>query len=317
MMKRAFSIFGLAVLLLMGLADQPPAGAQARPRVVSSFSIVGELVARVGGDRIEHRVLVGANTDTHTYEPTPQDTAALTAATVVFQNGLGFEPWLDRLYRASGSRAEQINLAQGIPTLVLPGDADATGHSDADGHGHQPGELDPHVWHDVSNVIQMAAEVRDSLTAIDPDGGSIYRANAEQYIRELETLDIWIQQQVAMVAPERRKLVTSHDTFAYFARRYGFEIVGTALGSVSTEVADPSAGAVVGLINEIRAAGVTTIFAENVSNPRLMEQIASAAGVRLVDDLSTDALGERDTPSATYDGLMRHNVTRIVEALRP
>lgn len=304
-----------AGLILAASASLPQAQAQNRVRVVSSFSIVGEMVQRVGGDRIDHRVLVRANSDSHTYEPTPADGAALAGAALVFQNGLGFEPWLDRLYRASGSTAVRVELAENLENLRVAGEDDDHGHTADDEHGHQGGDFDPHVWHDLAYAVQMVSVARDALMDADPSNASFYQANAAAYLGELQELDTWVFQQVEALPEDRKRLVTSHDTFGYFARRYGFEIVGTALGAATTEVADPSAGEIAELVQEIRAAGVPAIFAENVSNPRLMQQIASAAGVRLVDDLYTDALGDRGSPGETFPGLVRHNVTRIVSAL--
>jgi ABC-type Zn uptake system ZnuABC Zn-binding protein ZnuA len=156
--------------------------------------------------------------------------------------------------------------------------------------------------------------IRDALVAADPDNAALYTANAEAYLAELTELDAFIEAQVAELPVERRKLVTTHDTFGYFAARYGFEIVGTALGA-STEAADPSAGAIAELVEAIRAAGVPAIFAENVSNMRLMETIAREAGVTLAPDLYTDALGAPGSPGATYLEMMRYNVTTIVQAL--
>ena len=301
------------LLISLVVTQQPMAQAQPKPRVVSSFSLLGEVVGRVGGDRIQHRVLVGPNTDSHTYEPIPQDTAELAGAELIIQNGLGFETWLDRLYTASGSRATRVSVAEQLDSLRVPEEGDADG--DHGGHEHKPGDYDPHVWFDAANMVGITLAVQEALQDVDPAGGEVYAANATQYITELQALDAWIFEQVATLPSDRRKLVTSHDNLGYFAERYGFRVVGTALGSVSTEAADPSAGAVAALVSQIRSAGVHAIFAENVSNPRLMEQIASAAGVTLVPDLVTDALTGPGTPAATYDGLMRHNVTRIVSAL--
>lgn len=307
------------ILLLAATPGLTPAQAPTKIRVVSSFSVVGEMVQRVGADRIDHRVLVGANSDSHTYEPTPADGVALAGAALVVQNGLGFEPWLDRLYQASGSRASRVALTDGLDDLLaVEDDVEAegeVGHSVHDEHGHAAGDFDPHVWHDLSYAVRMVSAARDALAAVDPDNTSVYQTNAASYIAELQDLDWWIFQQVETLPEDRRKLVTSHDTFAYFARRYGFEIVGTALGATTTEVADPSAGAFAELVQQIKAAGVPAIFAENVTNPRLMQQISSAAGVQLVSDLYTDALGERGSPGQTLAGLMRHNVSRIVGAL--
>lgn len=184
-----------------------------------------------------------------------------------------------------------------------------------DEHGHSHGEFDPHIWHDPNNAKLMVEVIRDALVSADPANASVYQANAAAYVGELTELDAFITAEVAKLPAERRKLVTSHDTFGYFAERYGFEIVGTALGSVSTEAADPSAGALADLVMEIRAAGVPAIFAENVANPTLMETIAREAGVQLAPTLYTDALGEPGSAGMTYIEMMRANVTTIVTAL--
>ncbi len=161
----------------------------------------------------------------------------------------------------------------------------------------------------------MVDNIREALDAADPAHAATYDANAAAYTAELKALDAWVREQVATLPPERRKLVTNHDTFAYFAKAYGFEILGTALGSISTEVGDPSAQKIVALVDEIDNAGVCAIFAENVANPDLMESIAAEAGVALAPPLYTDALGPADSPGGTYVGMMQSNVTTIVTAL--
>ncbi|MFN0071810.1 MAG: metal ABC transporter solute-binding protein, Zn/Mn family [Chloroflexota bacterium] len=292
----------LALALTVGSATAPAQALQKPLNVVSSFSVIGELVQKVGGDQVENHVIVGPDSDSHTFEPTPQDGVALRNADLVVQNGLGFEPWLDRLYSASRSRGARLSVSETLGTLRMVGEEDAE-------------EVDPHVWHDVQNVMQMVETIRDVLILTDVANASTYQANAAAYLMELRGIDTWVVQQTSQIPPAQRKLVTSHDTFGYFAQRYGFEIVGTALGSISTEVADPSAGEITELISDIKAARVPAIFAENVSNRRLIDQIATAAGVKLVPDLYTDAIGEAGTPGDSYVGMMRHNVTRIVEAL--
>lgn len=196
------------------------------------------------------------------------------------------------------------------------------GHSDEekdaaheDEHGHSHGEFDPHIWHDPNNAKLMVEVIRDALVSADPANAAVYQANAAAYLGELTELDAFITAEVAKLPAERRKLVTTHDTFGYFAERYGFEVVGTALGSVSTEAADPSAGALADLVLQIRAAGVPAIFAENIANPTLMETIAREAGVQLAPTLYTDALGEPGSAGATYIEMVRANVTTIVTAL--
>ncbi|MBI4504245.1 MAG: zinc ABC transporter substrate-binding protein [Chloroflexi bacterium] len=289
-----------------------------RLKVVATFSILGDLVRTVGGERLDLRVLVGPESDTHTFEPSPADVAALAEATLVFENGLGFEPWLDKLYASARSRARRVIVTVGLPSPIPATDGDHGGgdkpdRDQAEQSAH--GEFDPHVWHDAQNAMHMVRAIRDALAQADPANAATYRANAERYLAELEALDAWIIQRVATLPAARRKLVTAHDTFAYFARRYGFAIVGTALGSFTTETADPSAARIVELVREIRAAGVPAIFAENVSNPRLMQRIAAEAGVALVPDLYTDALGKPNSPGDTYVKVIRSNVEKIVTAL--
>lgn len=301
MLRHSLTIFTLAWLALLQAAA--PAEAQARPRVIASFSILGELTQRIAGDAVELRTLIGPNADAHTFDPTPADARALGMADLVIENGLAFETWLDPLYRASRSGARRVKVAD--VTSALP--------SDPTGHRH--GELDPHIWHDPVLMATAVQTIREALTELDPANAERFTANAALILGELAELDAWITETVDGLPPERRKLVTTHNTFQYFAHRYGFHVVGTALGSVSTEVADPSAGQIAALIDEIRAAEVQAIFPENVSKPALMEQIATEARVRLAPPLYTDALGPRGSPGATYLGLMQHNVRTIVAAL--
>jgi zinc/manganese transport system substrate-binding protein len=284
-------------------------------QVVASFSILGDLVRDVGGDAVQVTTLIGPGVDAHTYDPAPADLVVLEGADLVFENGLGFEPWLDRFYASAQPAARRIVVSEGITPRAAGADAGAP-RSEASGDAAEPGQFDPHVWQDVGNAIVMVENIRDALVAIDPDDAATYETNAAATITELKALDTWIREQVATLPAERRKLVTSHDTFGYFADAYGFEIIGTALGSLSTEAGDPSARDIALLISEIQAAGVPAIFAENVANPDLMASIAAEAGVELAPPLYSDALGPEGSPGETYEGMMRSNVTTIVEALR-
>jgi ABC-type Zn uptake system ZnuABC Zn-binding protein ZnuA len=194
------------------------------------------------------------------------------------------------------------------------GHSEGEEHAEGEEHGHSHGEYDPHVWHDPNNAMVMLEAIRNALVGADPDNATTYARNADAYLAELEELDAFVQEQVATLPEERRKLVTTHDTFGYFADRYGFEVVGTALG-ITTEASDPSAGKIAALVEAIRVTGVPAIFAENVSNPALMETIAREVGVELAPTLSTDALGEPGSEGATYLEMVRYNVTTIVTAL--
>jgi zinc/manganese transport system substrate-binding protein len=279
-------------------------------QVVATFSVLGDLTRTVGGDRIALRTLVGPDGDVHTFEPSPTDGAALAGAALVVENGYGLEPWLDKLYVASGSQAARVSVNDGLePLTPLEEGGGEHEHEDEE-------EADPHAWHDVTRAAHQVEMIRDALAEADPASTQVYQANAASYLAQLRQLDGWVAEQVNTVPPERRKLVTTHDTFQYFAKRYGLTVVGTAIRSFSTEAGDPSAGELAELVDQIKEAGVPVIFAENVSNPALMERVAEAAGVQLGPRLYTDALGAPGSPGATYVGMMRYNVTSIVTALR-
>ncbi len=298
------------LLLLLVLSLSLPASAcSALPRnqptagplpVVATFSVVADLVRNVGGEHVTVRSLVGPGLDTHTFNPTPADGAALADAVLLFENGVGFEGWLDDLYASTGSRATRVDLSQGIELLEA-----GTGPA---------AEPDPHLWHSVANAMVMVDTIRDALITADPAHQSDYEAQAQAYATELQTLDAWIFAQVQTLPPERRTLVTTHDTFGYFAARYDFEVLGTVLPA-STEGASPSAQTLADLVEAVRAAEVPAVFAENVSSNGLLNQVATEAGVTVVASLYTDALGPAGSGAETYIGMLRQNVATLVSAL--
>jgi zinc/manganese transport system substrate-binding protein/manganese/iron transport system substrate-binding protein len=259
------------------------------------------MVRNVGGDRAEVVTLVGSNVDPHTYEPTPADIQRLVEARIIFSNGLGLETWLDRLVRTSGTTAIVVPLATGIPTRMVTEDGRTL--------------ADPHIWFDVQNVITMTMTIRDTLTAGDPSGASAYAHRADAYITKLRDLDRYIVRRVNSLPRERRKLVTNHDTFGYFAARYGFEVIGTVFKSVDPQQ-EPSARELAQLVAMIRAERVPAIFTENTVNPKLAEALAREAGVRVVTSLYTDSLGPAGSAGSTYLDMMRINVDTIVAALQ-
>jgi zinc/manganese transport system substrate-binding protein len=311
-MRRGKVLAIMAILLVAGvlLAVVPRVsnGQAGRPRVVATFSVLADLVQQVGGEHVEVVALVGPNQDVHAFEPTPADSQALRTASLVVSNGLRLEGWLDDLYAGSGSKAPRIEAASGLD--LIEADEDLDGHHDAEGHQH--GDFDPHVWQDPTQVARMVERLRDALAELDPAHAADYQANAGRYLGELQSLDAWAEQELARVPAERRRLVTTHEAFGYFARRYGFELIGAVL-PVTTEAADPSAGQVAELVSKIRAAGVPTIFGENATNQRLIEQIARAAGVRVA--VLYDVLGPTGGPASSYLEMIRTNVKTIADGL--
>lgn len=227
---------------------------------------------------------------------------ALSRADLVVENGLGFESWLDDLFAGSRCAGKRIVVTRGLQARTTPTRSGIV-------------EVDPHVWHTPRNAIAMVREIAGALSEADPRHAAEFQERADRYIRELETLDSWIRQQVELVPLPRRQLFTTHDTFAYFAAEYGFQ-VHSILGSVSSEVSEPSAAEIATIIERIRREQVPAVFTENIINPQFTEQVAREAGVSLVRSLYTDALGPPDSTGGSYLKLMRFNVETIVESLR-
>jgi zinc/manganese transport system substrate-binding protein len=279
-----------------------PALAQDKVRVVATFSILDDLARNVGGDRIASAPLVGPNMDAHVYSPSPSDTKALQAAKVVISNGLGFEGWIDRLVRASGAKARLVVASTGIKPRSAGG-----GH----GHGHSH-DADPHAWQSVANAKIYVANIRDGLTAADPDGKASYQANVEAYLRKLDALEAEIKASLARIPAERRRIITNHDAFGYFSAAYGVTFI--APQGVSTE-ADVSARDVARLIAQIRKDKITALFLENVTEPRMLQRIAQETGARIGGMLYSDALTDAKGAAPTYIDMMRHNVGQLTQAL--
>ncbi len=315
---------GAAAVIAAGSLRPGFAQESTPPNVVATFSILGDWAQRVAGDVLTVSTIVPSGGDTHTFDPSPEQVGAIADADLIFEIGLGFETWLDGMVDSSGTAATRVAVSDGIEVLHFGADEDEE-HSDDDhdheeeeGHdhdGHDHGNDDPHVWGDVRNAIIALEHIAAALGEADPANAATYDANAADYIAELETLDESIRTDTATIPEDQRKLVTTHDTLGYYAHAYGFEIVGTALGSISTEGGDPSAQDIATLVADIQATGVPAIFADNVSSNSLMESIAAEAGVELAPPLYTDALGEPGSDGATYVDMMTTNTHVIVEAL--
>jgi len=302
-LRKCLSLLLVATLLAACSSALLPAASNGKLKVVATFSVIGDLAQNVGGEDIELTTLVRPGQDTHTYEPNPDNAKALAEAKVVLENGLGFETWLDNLYTASGSAARRVVVTTGItPRTATEGD--------------ETGQTDPHVWHSVANASVMTRNIRDALMQADPANADKYQANADQYLAELQSLDAWVFEEVQAVPEARRKLVTTHDTFGYFAERYGFQVLGSVLPT-STEGASPSAQQLAALVEAVKATGVPAVFAENVSSNVLLNQVAAEAGVKVIATLYTDALGPAGSDGDTYLKMMRANVSAIVTALKP
>ena len=293
-------------LLALGLALLPaPLLAAGKLPVVASFSILGDMTQRIGGERIALTTLVGPDGDAHVYEPGPADAKALAAAGVLVVNGLGFEGWMDRLEQAAGFERVKVVASEGVEPLVL-----ADGE---EGHDHDHGAVDPHAWQSVANAQIYVRNIAAALERADPEGAATYRANADAYLAELRSLDEAIRADLAAIPADERVLVTSHDAFAYFAAAYDVKVL--APQGVSTE-SEASAADVAELIRQIRDLGVRAVFVETITNPRLVEQIGRETGAAVGGTLYSDALSGPDGPAATYVDMMRRNAELIVAALQ-
>jgi zinc/manganese transport system substrate-binding protein len=273
--------------------------APARLKVLATFSILGDFVRNVGGDRVEVATLVGPDSDAHVYAPAPADAKKVADAKVLVTNGLGYEGWMSRLLKASGTKAPVVVATKGIKERKA-----------RDSHGH--GEADPHSWQSVANAKVYVTNIRDALIAADPAGKAAYEVNAAAYIAKLDTLDQEVKAAVAAIPVERRKIITSHDAFGYFEQAYGVAFI--APQGVSTE-AEPSARDIARIITQVKKQKIPAVFLENVTDPRLMERIAKETGARVGGKLYSDALTGENGDAPGYIELMRHNLKTLGAAL--
>ena len=275
-----------ALLALPALLAPGALRGQGRPVVVASFSILGDMVRQLAGEAVELRVLAGPETDAHAFQPRPSEARAIEGAALVIRNGLGFEPWLDRLLRSTGYRGPLVTASEAVA----------------------PRGSDPHAWQDVARARAYAATIARGLGRVLPAGG----VQAEAYDARLAALDAWVLGEVARVPPERRVLVTSHEAFDYFAARYGVRVL--APQGISPE-AQPSAAQVAALIRQIRAERVSAVFIEGRGSQAVMERLARDAGIAVRGRLYADTLSAPDGPAPTYEAMMRHNLGLLVPAM--
>ena len=263
-------------------------------KVVASFSILGDLVRNVGGNSIEVTTLVGPDSDAHVYSPTPADAKKIADAKLIIVNGLGFEGWLPRLVQSSGGKVKIVTATDGIAPLRLGNDAD------------------PHAWQSVGNAKVYVANIRTALSATDPANTERYRTNADAYLAKLDALERAVQDAVAKFPPARRKVISTHNAFGYFAAAYGIEFVAP-LG-VSTE-SEPSARDIAKIITQVKQAKIPAVFLENITDPRLMQRISAETGARVGGTLYSDGLTGEKGDAPTYIDMVRHNIKALTRAL--
>ncbi|WP_417219475.1 metal ABC transporter substrate-binding protein [Achromobacter spanius] len=293
-------------------------------KAVASFSILGDIVREVGGDDVSLTTLVGPDGDAHEYEPTPGDAKKLSAAKVLFVNGLDFETWLPKLTKASGFAGQTVVASKGVTPRKFAqaggdGKHDEHDHDHDHDHGHKEGhhhhgDSDPHAWQNLANGVIYARNVAEGLAAADPAHADAYRQRASAYIARLEAVDASARKTFAAIPEARRKVVTSHDAFGYFGDAYGVSFI-SAMG-VSTD-AEPSAREIASIIEQVRRDKVPAVFVENISSPKLVQQIARETGAKVGGTLYSDALSKPGQPGATYLEMFEWNVRQLAAALQP
>jgi zinc/manganese transport system substrate-binding protein len=308
------SRFGLAAAILLALPGA--AGAAEKVKAVASFSILGDMVRQVGGDRVELATLVGPDGDAHVFSPTPADAKTLASADIFFVNGLGFEGWIDRLEKSSGFKGTLVVASRGLTPLTMRGEAShgeraANNHGD-EGEARNDAVADPHAWQDLSNGKIYIANIRDALIAADPEGKPVYEANAAKYLDAIAKEDAAVKAALGALPEARRKIITSHVAFAYFGKAYGLGII--APQGVSTE-SEASAQDVANIIRQIKQAKIPAVFIENITDRRLLDQIARETGAKIGGALYSDALSAPDGAAPTYLDMFRHNVGAITAVL--
>lgn len=309
MPRSTFAMFAAFVVIAL-IAACAPTAATSQPspsnlQVVAVETFLADIAQNVAGERVHVQVLMPLGVDAHAFEPTPQDVKKVADSDVFIVNGAGFEGFLDKLLENAGGTRLYIEASKGLVSRERK--ADEPHAEDTVG--------DPHFWFDPTKTIRYVENIRDGLTQADPAGAATYKSNADAYIQKLNALDANIKNQVNAIPSANRKLVTDHDTFGYFADRYGFQIVGMIVPSVST-ADSTSAQNLAELIQAIQATGAKAIFLEVNANPQVAEQIARETGARIVTGLYTHSVSEPNGPAPTYIQMLEYDTRKIVDALQ-
>jgi len=299
----------LSALFLTGCGSASPSSDNA-VRVLTSTTFLADITQNVAGDRLTVDSLLPIGADPHAYQAAPSDVAKISESDLLILNGVEYEHFIESLLENAGGERIIVEATAGLE----PHPAEEHADEAAAGAGHEHEAGDPHMWLDPNLVITYVENIRDGLIEADPEGAETYKANADAYIAQLKDLDKWIVEQVDTIPAERRLLVTNHEAVGYFAERYGFEVVGAVIPSLSTD-AGTSAKEMSALIEQIKSSGAPAIFLGEVENADLANQIAEEAGVKVVDNLYLESLTD-GAPAATYIDMMKHNVTEIVNGLK-
>jgi len=315
-MKKLRYVF-LPLFVFALAACQPTADVQ-KPlqnslQVVVVESFLADIVHNIAGERLEVETLMPSGLDPHSFEPTPKDVAKISDSDILFINGAGLEEWLEDIIENLPEDQLIITASAGLESRIEAEEGHEEGEvvEEVDEHDH---EYDPHFWLNPLLVVKYVENIRDGLIRIDPEGSALYTANAENYIQQLIELDQYIEEKITQIPVDRRLIVTNHESFGYFADRYGFTIVGTILKSVSSG-ASPSALQMAELVDQMRSSGASAIFMETGSNPELAEQLSNETGIKVVYDLYTHSISEEGGNAPNYIALMKYNVEQIINAL--
>lgn len=288
-MRALLVLFSLLLSMSLSAAEKLP--------VVTSFSILADMVHQVGGEHIQITNMVGPDADAHTYEPTPDDAKALLKTKLIIKNGLGFEPWLDRLVTSTETKSPVISASHGVIPRSLEEDGETI--------------PDPHAWHNLANTELYIANITKALIAADPANKADYQRNSQAYLKQIYALLAEAKAKLGSLPPGNRKIVTSHDAFGYLGQAYGIDFM--APQGLSTE-REPSAAEVAALITQIRQAKVKAVFMENIKDARLLKQIADESGAHIGGTLYSDALAASG-PASTFTGLFEYNLNTLYDAL--
>jgi zinc/manganese transport system substrate-binding protein len=288
----------IALVLSFIFCALAPGRADARLSIVASFSVLGDMVQQVAGERADMRTLVGPNGDAHSFEPSPNDAASLARADLVIVNGLGLEKWMERLVAAAGYKGPIVVASEGVKARSMSEEGATV--------------TDPHAWQDLANGQIYVRNIARALAAADPADADYYRPRAERYAAQLAVLDGWVRQEVAKVPAQKRRVITSHDAFGYFGAAYGVSFL--APEGLSTE-SEPSAGDLAKLIEQVKKEKIHALFLENISSPQLMKTISQETGAPLGGALFSDALSAPDGPAPTYVDMFKNNLPKLVDGM--
>jgi zinc/manganese transport system substrate-binding protein len=325
--KQLHALAAIALALGFVFANAGTARAATKIKTAATFTIIQDIAKNIAGDLAEVDVIVPADSDAHDYEPQPTDAQKLADAKLIFANGALFEGFIDKLISTSGTKATVVNVSKGVQIKKFAEPDESAEKAEFLGvsgeyecqepkEGEEAGDCDPHFWQNPLNVVKYAENIRDALIAADAANKDGYTKNAAAYIEKLQKLDKDIRDAVKAIPEANRVIVTSHDALGYFAAEYGFTVAGVILpGGAAGAITEPDPKAVADLIDSLKTRKIKAIFVENIASDKLARQIAEQAGVKVVTGLYTDALGEKDSPGATYLGMMEANLKAFQDAL--